>query len=333
MPISSYNSNIPPVSTPDAAPLTGPESSVEKASTLSDQIGKTANGRRVQTNFKSETKERIRAFFSTIKEQISTFFAKVGHALTFPFSSASENLGSIKEVLRKIFPALFPLRKETFESELGKEAIHNSLIGKGINNSQERLTNGQETVSVNAQFYKDLNRMNIYWEGKLLMTTQERTDPDKQFEACKKMQDELGEQGLKNLTALMNQASLADELITLMSKYADDEKIVAGLGFEGHALEYRVEITKDNQVKLSIVVDYALAESAKVSALNDGEGIKTTDPEYIVYKREVMISKEDLNINWADKTDQGDPITPQISVFDHISKPSYSYEEAKKAVS
>ncbi|MBA2369106.1 MAG: hypothetical protein H0V82_08810 [Candidatus Protochlamydia sp.] len=308
-----------------------------EASVQAKETGNIKN-HRVNVKFEEGSKEKASDLFKSTKETISSFFSNVSKHLensTKPLERGNEGfLSKIAKILSKIF-SFFTSKESQVDikdSPSGKQAIYNSLSGKEISIKEVPIIKGGETLYVNEQFYKDLSRSNISWNGELLLKKEERTKSEFQYDACKKMESNLGVQGFKNISLVMNQGTLADALGNLMAKYSDDQQMVFGLGmFPEHLLEFRLDATDPDEVKLTIKVDFALAQLEKTDNLMQNQNIKDTNPQYIVYSREITIPRSELNIDWSTEV-QGREAASGIKVVDHVSKPLYSYEEAKNAV-
>jgi hypothetical protein len=325
------------------------------------ESGRTEQMHQVKVQFEAGSKDKASNLFESTKESISSFFSNFSsnfQASSNPVENQNEGiLSKIANILSRIF-SFFTNRKvagegneETKgkaldnqalegstsdqtaireESATGKESIRDSLVGKEIASNEVPIQKGNETLLVTSQFHRDLSRSNITWNGQLLMTKGERAIPEVQYDACKKMENELGVQGFKNISLVMNQASFADALGNLILKYANDKEMIFGLNdFPEHQLEYQLDATDPNEVKLTIRIDFALAEIDKVSNLRTDQNVKDTNPRYIAYKREITIPRSELSTDWKLEAHE---IAPGLKVVDHISKPSASYEEAKNSV-
>ena len=326
-----------PLNSSSSATPTPPHASVEKQSPP-EATGRTENMHQVKIEFDDGSKEKTSNLFESTKDSISSFFSTLSSHLNasakHPASESESFLSKISKILARIFSFFTQIGSEAgnrVESSSGKTAVRESLQGKEISQKKVSVKKGDESIQVNNQFYLDLSRSNISWNGQLLMKREERTHPALQFDSCKKMESELGGQGFENISTLMNQATLADALIYLSNKFADEEHTIAGLShYDEHRLEYQVDTHDENQVKLTILVDFALVENDKIENLFSGEGIKAINPQFIAYKREIIIPRSELNTDW--KARMGEEAAPGLKVVDQFSKPSYSFEEAKKAV-
>jgi hypothetical protein len=189
---------------------------------------------------------------------------------------------------------------------VGEKSVRELFSGKDIRLDERKVQNAKgETISVIDTFYKDFMRADYYLDG----ISFKRETPE---ENLTKLKDSFAPQQLKNITLVLNQASLANPLARQIEKYTSEGL----LPMTGSHLEYRIErIKKDNLVRLTIITEL------KVNQLADMEG---EAKGHIGYAAEIYISEEELNQDWIGQKE----VAPAMTVVDCFSPLQKTPQEA-----